>query len=254
MIDTHTHIYLPEFDADRASTMQRAIDSGVSHLIFPNVDIETVEPMHKLHDQFPHYTSMAMGLHPTSVNENYNKVLDTILANFEQNHYVAVGEVGIDLYWDATFRKEQSIVFNQQLIAAKDKNLPVIIHCREGLDDILKVFSEFNGQLPSCVFHSFTGTIDQVKRIRQYGDFYFGINGIVTFKNSTIPLSLPEIRLDRILLETDSPYLAPVPNRGKRNESSNIPFIATKIAEIMNLTPQEISDITDKNAIAFFGI
>lgn len=254
MIDTHTHIYLEEFDDDRNETVKRAIDSGVNHLILPNVDLDTIAPMHKLHSHFPSVTSMAMGLHPTSVDANYVKTLDAITAHFDSAKYVAVGEVGIDLYWDSTYRKEQKIVFQEQLRIAKSMNIPVIIHCRDGLNDILETFAGFHDTLPVCIFHSFTGTATDVIRIRQHGDFYFGINGIVTFKKSTIPSAISEIGINRILLETDSPYLAPTPHRGKRNESAYIPLIAAKIAELTNTALQEISDITDKNATLIFGI
>lgn len=254
MIDTHTHIYLDDFDADRDEVVRRAIESGVNHLVLPNVDLTTIEPMHNLHDCYPENTSMAMGLHPTEVNADYNEVLKKIENCFDARNYVAVGEIGIDLYWDKTYREEQKRVLDTQLHWASDMGLPVILHCREGLDTILEVFEAFQGELPQGVFHSFTGTIEDVRNIRKYGDFYFGINGIVTFKKSQVPAVLPEIGLSRILLETDSPYLAPVPNRGKRNESANIPHICRCIASHMSHTEEEVSLITDENANQLFGI
>ncbi len=252
MIDSHSHIYLEEFDDDRNEVVRRAKEAGLSHIVLPNVDLETVERMISTHRQFPEYTSMAMGLHPTSVNENYKKDLQETYTYFANHHFVAVGEVGIDLYWDKTFRKEQMEVFDTQLHWAKDMDIPVIIHCRDGLDEVLEVFQNFNGELPMCVFHSFGGSIADVERIRKYGDFYFGVNGIVTFKNSDLYTILPTIGIERILLETDCPYLAPVPKRGKRNESSYVPFIAQKIADTLGLTVTEVSDITDANAKRFF--
>ena len=254
MIDTHTHIYLEEFGEDRGDVVARALDSGVSHLILPNVDLTTIIPMHNLHDTFPDCTSMAMGFHPTEVNSDWRKSLAEVEQWFGKRKYVAVGEIGIDLYWDKTYRDEQKQVLDTQLHWASELGLPVILHCREGLDTILEVFDEYVGELPQGVFHSFTGTPDEVQRIRRYGDFYFGINGIVTFKKSAIPATLPEIGIDRILLETDSPYLAPVPNRGKRNESANIPHICRSIATHLGFEEGTVSQLTDENARCLFKI
>ncbi len=253
MIDTHTHIYLEEFDNDREATVARAKEAGVKHLVLPNVDISTVEPMYQLHDAHPRYTSMAMGLHPTEIKEDFNATLAQIEALLNERRFVAIGEIGIDLYWDATFREEQHEAFATQVEWAVDMDLPIIIHCRNGLDDILRVFSRFK-RLPAGVFHSFGGSIDDIRRIRRYGDFFFGINGIVTFKKSQVPSILPEIGLDRILLETDSPYLAPVPFRGKRNESSYIPYIAECIAKSLGSTTEEVSLQTDANAAQLFNL
>ena len=254
MIDTHTHIYLEEFDADRAEVMQRALDSGVRHMLLPNVDLSTIEPMHRLHDAFSHCTSMAMGFHPTEVTSDYRAALASVERQFANRPYVAVGEIGIDLYWDKTFVKEQLEAFDTQCHWAVEMNLPIIIHCREALEQVLQVFDHFSGPLPRGVFHSFTGTPDDVAAIRRRGDFYFGINGIVTFKKSAIPSILPVIGINRLLLETDSPYLAPVPNRGKRNESANIPHIAACIASHLGMSAGEVSVATDANAHNLFGI
>ena len=253
MIDSHSHIYLEEFDADRDDVMARAKAAGLKHLILPNVDLETVEPMHQLHSAYPDYTSMAMGLHPTSVGENYKSDLEKIHQYFAEGKYVAVGEVGIDLYWDATYRNEQIEVFDTQLHWAEEMSLPVIIHCRNGLDEVLDTFGNYTGTLPQCVFHSFGGTVEDVEKIRRYGDFHFGINGVVTFKNSKLSEVLPTIGLDRILLETDCPYLTPVPYRGRRNESAYIPYIAVKIADTLGITTDEVSAVTDNNVRNVFG-
>ena len=255
MIDSHSHIYLEEFDADRSDVVARARQAGVRHLVLPNVDLDTVEPMMALHRAFPAYTSVAMGLHPTSVGENFRSDLAAVKAIFDRGGFVAVGEVGIDLYWDKTYRNEQIEVFDEQLRWAERTCLPVIIHCREGLDEILWTFDNYGGTLPKCVFHSFGGTVDDVEAIRRRrGDFLFGINGIVTFKNSKLGDVLPAIGLDRILLETDCPYLTPVPFRGRRNESAYIPHIAAKIAELLGTTTDEVSARTDANAQRFFDI
>lgn len=252
MIDTHTHIYLEEFDADRDAVVARALESGVKHLVLPNVDLSTIKPMRELHESYRACTSMAMGFHPTEVNGDYAEALKVIEKELSENEYVAVGEIGIDLYWDKTYRVEQKIVLNTQLHWASEMGLPVILHCRDGLDTILEVFAEYKGDLPNGVFHSFTGTVEDVCRIRQYGDFYFGINGIVTFKKSQVPAVLPEIGMNRILLETDSPYLAPVPNRGKRNESANIPYICRCIAACLGEAEDAVSHVTDANAETLF--
>ena len=254
MIDTHTHIYLEEFDADRQEVMQRALDSGVRHMLLPNVDLNTIEPMHRLHDAFAACTSMAMGFHPTEVNADYRTALATVEHQFGSRRYVAVGEIGIDLYWDKTYVNEQLDAFDRQCHWAVEMNLPIIIHCREGLEQVLQVFDNFSGPLPRGVFHSFTGTPHDVAAIRRRGDFYLGINGIVTFKKSTLPSILPIIGIHRLLLETDSPYLAPVPNRGKRNESANIPHIAACIASHMGMSIEQVSAATDANAHNLFGI
>lgn len=254
MIDSHSHLYLEEFDNDRDAAVARARSAGLKHLVLPNVDLATVEPMEKLHAAYPGFTSMAMGLHPTSVDCDYAANLAEIRRILDSGNFVAIGEVGIDLYWDATFRREQIEVFDTQLHWAEEKHLPVIIHCRDGLDDILGVFGSYTGNLPQCVFHSFGGTAEDVDRIRSYGDFYFGINGVVTFKNSRLSEVLPTIGLERILLETDCPYLTPVPYRGKRNESAYIPLIAAKIASTLGLPIEEVSDATDLNAASFFNL
>lgn len=254
MIDTHSHLYLEEFDNDRTEAMQRAVAAGLRHLILPNVDLETVEPMLQLHKQYPKYTSIAMGLHPTSVGENFREDLEKTRELLDSCSYVAVGEVGIDLYWDTTYKEQQMEAFDIQLHWAEERHLPVIIHCREGLPTIADVFRNFSGTLPSCVFHSFGGTNDDVELIRSFGDFYFGINGVVTFKSSKLSETLPAIGLDRILLETDCPYLTPVPHRGKRNESAYVPFIAQKIADSLGIGIDEVSATTDRNAQQLFNI
>lgn len=253
MIDTHTHLYLPEFDGNGAAAVRRAVNAGVEHMILPNVDLGTVEPMHALADEFPGVLSCAMGLHPTEIGPDWQSDLNTVLRNFDSaRRYVAVGEVGIDLYWDATHREAQMQAFDAQLSKASELNLPVIIHCREGLDEVLEVLKGHSGV--EAVFHSFGGTVADVERIRALGDYYFGINGIVTFKNSKLRDTLPAIGLDRLLLETDSPYLAPVPMRGKRNESAYLPHIAAHIAQSLDLTASDIDRETTANARRLFKL
>ncbi len=253
IIDTHTHLYLPEFGDNPQAAVDSAVSAGVTTMLFPNVDLTTIEPMRALHAKRPEETRMAMGLHPTEVNEDFKSTLESIVDNFK-NHkddYIAIGEIGIDLYWDKTFEQQQMDVFEQQTRLATENNLPIIIHCREGLDQALEVLSG----LPETkgVFHSFGGTTADVERIRKIGDFYFGINGIVTFKNSRLNQTLDAIGTDRLLLETDAPYLAPVPHRGKCNRSEYIIHTAAHIASKLGLSPEEVHDSTSRNAMQLFG-
>lgn len=256
LIDTHTHLYLPEFDDDNAGrdTVERAISAGVERMIFPNVDLTTVEPMQRLAAQFPNNIYMAMGLHPTEVKDDWQEVLaktETLL-NQSEYHYVAVGEIGMDLYWDTTYREQQMQVFERQCRMAVDMNLPVIIHCREGLAETLEIVSKFPGL--KAVFHSFGGTVEDIEAIRRIGDFYFGINGIVTFKNSKLREVLPTIGIDRILLETDAPYLAPVPYRGKRNESAYIVSTAHCVADALGVDFDLLAERSSANACRLFNL
>jgi len=253
MIDTHTHLYLPEFDADGhgAEAVRRAMTVGVEQMIFPNVDLSTIEPMETLAARFPGQISCAIGLHPTEIGDNWHEDLQRVFDHLGNgSHYVAVGEVGIDLYWDSTFKEAQMQAFAIQAAKAQELELPLIIHCRNGLDEVLEVLAGYRSV--AAVFHSFGGDASDIKRIRELGDYYFGINGIVTFKNSRLREVLPKIGLDRILLETDSPYLAPVPNRGKRNESAYLPHIAAHIAQHLGLTTTEVAEATTKNARQLF--
>jgi TatD DNase family protein len=251
--DTHSHIYLSEFEEDRTAVVQRAIDAEVRHIILPNIDVSSIEPMKKLAAQHPQMFRMAMGLHPSEVYENYTEAFSVITKELHdnKNEYIAIGEVGIDLYWDKTYEREQMIVFEQQIILADELKLPVIIHCRDGFEQTLEVLQHYPSV--NCVFHCFGGTIDDVEHIRRIGDYYFGIGGIVTFKKSKLPEVLPTIGLDRILLETDSPYLAPTPYRGKRNESSYVVSTAAHIAGVFGISANEVGEITSQNSLNLFG-
>ena len=255
LIDTHTHLYLEEFQPNPQDVVTRAIEVGVEQMIFPNVDLSTIAPMQNLHNLFPENTFMAMGLHPTEIKDSWVEDLAKVKTEFNQNQneYIAVGEIGIDLYWDKTYCDEQMQALEQQFNWATESNIPVIIHCREGLDEILEVLDGMSTK-PQGVFHSFGGTNEDVDRIRKYGDFYFGINGIVTFKNSKLRDTLPAIGIDRILLETDAPYLAPVPHRGKRNESAYLIHTAAHIAQHLSLTAEDVAINTTNNAKKLFGI
>lgn len=255
LIDTHTHLYLPEFDPSQSGAVERAIEAGVDMMIFPNVDLTTIDPMKSLAAEFPENVRMAMGLHPTEVNESWQTMLAEVKSELDSpdSAYVAVGEIGMDLYWDKTFKDQQMLALEQQALWAVERDLPVIIHNREALDSTLDVLSGFAGRLRG-VFHSFGGSEADVERIRSIGDFYFGINGIVTFKNSSLKNVLPAIGADRILLETDSPYLAPVPKRGKRNESAYIVHVGAFVGQALDLSLDEIAEITSANARKLFRL
>ncbi len=254
MIDSHTHLYCEDFDEDRQAMLQRAKDAGVTHVILPNENMNSVPRLKAMQQQWPDYVSITIGIHPEEIGKNFRQELDAMHALLQNDNFVAVGEVGIDLYWDKTYREEQMEALNTQLHWCKEVDIPFIIHCRNGLDECLNVMDNFGEPLPNGVFHSFTGNANDVEAVRKRGDFYFGVNGIVTFKKSDVPAILPIIGLNRILLETDSPYLAPVPHRGKRNESANIPFICDSIAKYLGLSAEEVSAATDCNTKALFGI
>ena len=259
MIDTHTHLYDRAFAAGCTDPMagccdavDRAVAAGVNMMVLPNVDRESIGPLKALRALRPEVTAAAMGLHPTELGTDWRATLDIIEAELRRGGYCAIGEVGIDLYWDRTYEREQMLAFDAQLALAEEMSLPVIIHCREGLDRTLEVLQGHRGV--SAVFHSFGGSADDVAAIRAEGDFYFGINGIVTFKNSGLREILPEIGSGRILLETDSPYLAPVPKRGRRNESAYLPYIAQTVADALEMSVEKLAEITTANAAEFFRL
>lgn len=256
MTDTHTHLYLFDSYEQGRDALKKAIDEGVDRLIFPAVDSASIDAMLKMQGEFPNNTSIAYGLHPTSVNVEWRSELTSIVNKIKESESlpIAIGEVGIDLYWDKSFRDQQIEAFSFQTEMAKEAALPMIIHCREGLEETLDVIKNENSGL-NCVFHSFTGSKNDVETIRKVGDYYFGINGVVTYKNAeTLRDALPIIGLDRILLETDSPYLAPVPFRGKRNESAYIVHVAKKIADVLHVSFEDVVETTNRNASAFFKI
>jgi len=252
MIDTHSHIYSEEFDTDRAETIQRAKKAGVTHIILPNVDSETLPQMLALEAEYPDFCYAAIGLHPTSVKENYREELALIKTELDSRNWIAIGEIGLDLYWDKTFLAEQIIAFQQQIDWALEYNLPVIIHVRDSFDETMEALAPYKNSDLKGVFHSFTGTTEEAREIIDFGGFMFGINGIVTFKNSGLAAVVEEIDLKHILLETDSPYLTPAPHRGKRNESAYIQLVSKKLAEIYNLSEDQINEQTTQNAKSLF--
>lgn len=254
MIDSHSHIYCDAFDVDREAVVERAREAGVSHIILPGESVASVPLQVALQERYPDYISLALGLHPEEVNGDYMTQLEQLRPLLDQHHVVAVGEIGIDLYWDKTWREQQLKALDIQLHWCNELGVPFIIHCREGLDEILNVIDHLDCPVPQGVFHCFTGTPEDVERIRQRGDFYFGVNGVVTFKKSTVSQLLPVIGLDRLLLETDAPYLAPVPHRGKRNESAYIPLVNDFVAASLGVSPETVSDATDRNACRLFSL
>lgn len=252
MIDTHSHIYSEEFDTDRAATVQRAKEAGIQQIILPNCDSDTLAPMLALEAEHPGYCHAAIGLHPTSVKEDYETELALIKSELERREWIAVGEIGIDLYWDKTFLNEQIKAFKQQLNWALEYNLPVIIHVRNSFHETISALAPFKNSNLKGVFHSFTGTIEEAREIIAFGGFKLGINGIVTFKNSGLAAMVKQIALEHILLETDSPYLTPAPHRGKRNESAYVSFVCEKLAQIYNTSPEQIDEQTTVNAKCLF--
>ncbi len=254
LTDTHTHLYDPDFAGGGAEAVRRAIEAGVGHMIFPNVDLASIEPLKRLAAEFPDNISKAMGLHPTEVRpESLAGDLAEIRRELaDASEYVAVGEIGIDLYWSKEHASAQSEAFDTQCGFAEELGLPVIIHCREALPQVLEVLKAHPAARP--VFHSFGGSVDDVRAIRRlFPEAFFGINGIVTFKNSGLRAVLPEIGIEKIVLETDSPYLAPVPRRGRRNESAYLPYIAATVGDALELTPSQTAEATTENAARIFG-
>lgn len=251
--DSHTHLYLDAFEKDREEMIQRALHMGVSRMLLPNIDSTTIGPMFSLVEQFPGHCFPMMGLHPTSVKENYQEELGHIEAELERQDIVAIGETGIDLYWDKTFLKQQEEVFATQIRWAMELDLPLVIHARDSFQEIFRVLDTTGGPKLRGVFHSFTGGPEELERALSF-NFMIGFNGIVTFKNSNLDEVVKLTPINRLLLETDAPFLAPAPNRGRRNESSYLPEIAKKVSEIHNLTKEEVARTTSSNAELLFRL
>lgn len=253
MIDTHTHLYSAEFNEDRSEIVKKAIEAGVSKFLLPNIDSSSIKGLHALTKDFPNHCFPMMGLHPCSVKENWEEELDIAKAWLDKGNYCAVGEIGIDLYWDKSTLTIQQKAFRQQINWAKEKNLPIVIHVRDAFNEAFEIVDELNSKKLSGVFHCFSGNLEQANHIINYGDFKLGIGGVVTFKNGGLDKVLSEIDLEHLVLETDSPYLAPVPHRGKRNESSYLKLIANRIAELKNVEVDEVIQATTKNALSLFS-
>ena len=253
IIDTHTHLYLKQFKDDIDKVIQRSIDKGINKFIFPAIDSTHFDDMHDLKNKYPGSIYLMSGLHPTNVKENFKEELEFVVNSLKSHSYVAIGEIGIDLYWDKTYLKQQQEVFRFQIRLAMKHDLPIVIHCRDAFDEIFEILDKENCPKLRGIFHCFTGTLEQAKRAIDLG-FVLGIGGVVTFKNGGIDKFLNQIDLKHIVLETDSPYLAPVPHRGKRNESSYIMYVVEKLSEIYGLSNEEIAEVTTKNAEKVFAL
>ena len=253
LTDTHTHLYSEAFDKDRDEVIGKALDLGVERFFIPSIDSTYTQAMFALEKDYPDHMFLMMGLHPTHVKANFKKELQHVERLLEERKFYAVGEIGIDLYWDRTFLKAQQEAFRFQIRLAKKHNLPIVIHCRESFDEIFEILEEEKGEDLFGIFHCFTGTLEQAKKAIAY-NMKLGIGGVVTFKNGKIDTFLHQIDLKHIVLETDSPYLAPVPYRGKRNESAYLLNVLKRLSEIYSKEEEEIAQITTKNSKTIFGI
>lgn len=253
-IDSHSHLYLKEFAGDLPQVIERARLSGVSHILLPNIDSTTVDDMLAVCNSYPGYCFPMIGLHPGSVNETYREELTIMENRLDANSgFIAVGEVGVDLYWDKTFVKEQLYAFDFQIRLALKCNLPLVVHTREAFNEVYDTLLPYKDTGIRGVFHSFIGTGEEAQKLLEFENFMLGINGVVTFKNSILPVALESVPLERVILETDSPYLTPMPNRGKRNESSNLRYTLIKVAELYRKTAGEIAEVTTANTLKVFG-
>lgn len=256
LIDTHSHIYLPEFDEDRDAVVSRAIDAGVRTVLLPNIDASTMPALLDMVAAYPALCRPMAGLHPTSVAEGYAAELDAVRRDLDNvGGLVAVGEIGLDLYWDTTYRRQQMEAFDAQLDMAAEHDLPVVIHCRNAFDDMMDILeNHLRVHDIRGVAHSFTGTVCQAERLMSDTNLYVGVNGIVTFKKSDMPQVLRHIPIDRVLPETDAPYLAPVPHRGRRNESAFVVDVVRKIAEVYGLDFDKTAAVMEANARKLFEL
>ncbi len=251
--DTHTHLYSEAFDEDRSGMMQRALNADVNRFFVPAIDSTYTESMLQLQKEYPDNIFLMMGLHPTHVKENYRDELKHVEDMLAKHKFYAVGEIGIDLYWDKSTLEIQKKAFKHQIKLAKQYKLPIVIHCRDSFNEIFEVLEEEKGNDLFGIFHCFTGTIEQAKKAISY-NMKLGIGGVVTFKNGKIDQFLNEIDLKHIVLETDSPYLSPTPYRGKRNESAYIRNVLKKVSEIYNVSEEKIAEITTQNSKEIFSI
>lgn len=255
LIDTHSHLFLEEFSEDLPQVIDRARAAGITHIFMPNIDSTTIDSMLSVCNTYKGYCFPMIGLHPTSVNAGYETELEFLTRELKSsNEYIAIGEVGMDLYWDKTFLKEQQIVLDKQINWALEYDLPVVIHCRDAFDYIYKVLEPYKNTSLKGIFHSFTGSDEEAARVLEFSGFLIGINGVVTFKKSHLPEVLAKIPLEKIVLETDSPYLTPVPNRGKRNESAYVKDTLMKVSEIYRMSPEAVGNVTSENALKVFGM
>ena len=252
MIDTHTHLYSSQFDEDRDEAIQRALDAGVQQLLLPNVDHRSINGMLALEVKYPGVCFPMMGLHPCSVNEDWEAALSELKKWIDQRPFIAIGEIGIDLYWDKTYQTQQEQAFITQINWAKERNLPIVIHARDSFPEIYSVLDAHNDERLRGVFHCFSGTEADVQKILNYGGFSFGIGGVITYKKSNLPDAVKHIPLNKLVLETDSPYLSPDPLRGKSNEPANVKIVAENVALIKGISVEDVGVLTTKNFKNFF--
>ena len=253
-IDTHTHLYSEQFDEDRDEMMQRAFRDGVDTLLLPNIDKDSIQPMLDLVEKYPKNCQAMMGLHPGSVGADWQEQLSLMKPYFSSHKMIAVGEIGMDLYWDKTFIEQQKLAFREQINWAKELQLPIVIHARDAFDEIFEILDDTIDERLTGVFHCFTGNIEQAQKILTYPNFYMGIGGVITYKKAALDEVLIHVPLDKMMMETDSPYLPPVPYRGKRNESSYLVHSAQKLADTHKLKMSDLAEITSANARKLFNI
>lgn len=259
LTDTHTHMYSRKFTDDRDAAIQRCLDAGVTRLFLPNIDSTSIDSLMDLANTWPDNCFPMMGLHPTSVGDNVDDELEIVrqwlfekLDNTPHGKFFAVGEIGLDYYWDTSFKDQQQMAFRKQIGWAKELGLPIVVHCRDAMDDILDILEELNDDTLNGILHCFTGTLEQAQRALAIG-FYLGIGGVVTFKNGGVAEVVQQLSIENIVLETDSPYLAPTPNRGKRNESSYLTLVADKVAECLRMTVEQVAVATTDNSQKIFS-
>ena len=252
-IDTHTHLFVEQFNEDREEVVQRAMDAGVEVMLLPNIDLESIPQMNELAAKYPNNCFPMMGLHPGSVDQNWKQTLQTIEKELFENTYIAVGEIGIDLYWSREFEEAQKEVFRQQVLWAKELGKPIVIHAREAFDEIFEIIDELNDESLTGIFHCFTGTLEQANHVINYGGFKMGLGGVLTYKKSGLDKVIENVDLKHLVLETDSPYLPPTPYRGKRNESSYLLHIAEKLADVQSITLKQVAEVTTQNAKEIFN-
>ena len=255
MTDTHSHIYGPEFDEDREDVILRAKEAGVSRILLPNINRESIAPMLSLCQAHPGYCHPMMGLHPTDLEDDYREVLEYMhqLLLKPDSPYIAVGEVGIDLYWDQSWRKQQLEAFEIQIEWARDLHLPLVIHSRSAHAELMDFMSRHRSEGLTGLFHCFGGSLEEARDLLSFEGFVLGVGGVLTYRKSILPSVLQELPLERIVLETDSPYLAPVPHRGKRNESAYVVEVARRLADIHGITVDEVASVTDDNVHRIFS-
>ncbi len=254
LIDTHSHLFVDDFDADRSEVMLRAREAGITHILMPNIDVASVESMLRVCAEYPGFCYPMLGLHPTEVNAAYREALATLKLLLDAHSFIAIGEVGLDLYWDKSYKNEQLAALEEQISWALERDLPLVIHSREAFSELYALFSHYKNSSIRGVFHSFTGTADEAHALLEFPGFMLGINGVVTFKKSTLPEALSEVPLSRVVVETDSPYLAPTPYRGKRNESSYVLRMVEKLAEIYGVALDVVAQQTYINACRVFNL